>query len=131
MAGGLKVLFLIHAVVSAVSGVVLYLVPGTWAAAAGWSPFDPATTRIYGAALLAFAVSSWLAYRAARWADVRIVVLMEIAFTVLGAAGELYNVLVDGAPALAWGPAAIFVSFAIAWVFYYRREVRAARGQGG
>jgi len=114
MSGGLKVLFLIDTMVSVVSGVVMYFVPGMWATAADWVPFDPAITRIYGAALLAIAVSSWLGYRAARWAEVRTVVLMEIAFTVLGTVGELYNVLFGGGPALAWAPAVMFVSFAIA-----------------
>jgi hypothetical protein len=88
MSRGLKITFLIHAIVALVFGVVLYLQPGLWATMTKWTPFDGTMTRIYGAALLALAVSSWFGYRAARWDEVRILVLMEIALTVLSTVGD-------------------------------------------
>ncbi len=131
MSRGLRIVFLVHAIVSVISGIVMYIVPGTWASSADWAPFDPAITRIYGAALLALALSSWLGFRATSWEEVRIVVQMEIAFTVLGALGGLYEVLFADAPSSAWASVVIFVAFAIAWFFYYRREAKRGRGQSG
>jgi hypothetical protein len=119
MSRGLKITFLIHAIVALVCGVVLYLQPGLWATMTKWTPFDGTMTRIYGAALLALAVSSWFGYRAARWDEVRILVLMEIALTVLSTVGGLWGLLFRGAPAFGWVSVVIWVVFAVAWIYFY------------
>ncbi len=119
MSKGLKITFLIHAIVALVFGVVLYLQPGLWATMVKWTPFDGNMTRIYGAALLALAVSSWFGYRAARWDEVRILVLMEIALTVLSTVGGLWGLLFRGAPVFAWVSVVIWVVFAVAWIYFY------------
>ena len=119
MSRGLKITFLIHAIVALVFGVVLYLQPGLWATMTKWTPFDGTMTRIYGAALLALAVSSWFGYRAARWDEVRILVLMEIALTVLSTVGGLWGLLFRGAPAFGWVSVVIWVVFAVAWIYFY------------
>jgi hypothetical protein len=102
-------------------GLVLYLVPDTWAALVNWKPYDPAVTRIYAAALLALSVSSWLGYRAARWDEVRIVVQMEIVVTVLGGLIGLYAALLAGAPQFIWVSVVLYLGFAVAWVYFYRQ----------
>ena len=66
MPQGLKITFLIHAIVVLVFGVVMYLIPGMWATLVNWVPFDPGMPWGYGAAMLALAISSWLGYRAVR-----------------------------------------------------------------
>ena len=119
MSRGLKITFLIHAIVALVFGVVLYLQPGLWATMVKWTPFDGNMTRIYSAALLALAVSSWFGYRAARWDEVRILVLMEIALTVLSTVGGLWGLLFRGAPAFGWVSVVIWVVFAVAWIYLY------------
>jgi hypothetical protein len=121
MSRGLKTTFLAHAIVCLAFGIVLYLIPDTWAHLVNWVPFDAAVTRIYAAALLAIGVSSWLGYRAARWDEVRIVVQMEIAVTVLGGIISLYSALFAGAPLFIWVSIVIFVSFAVAWIYFYRQ----------
>jgi len=121
MSQGLKITFLIHAVVALVFGIAMYLIPGTWATLVNWVPFDSAMTRIYGAALLALAVSSWFGYRATRWEEVRIVMQMQIALPVLSALGGLYEALFAGAPSFVWVAIAIFVVFAVAWIYFYRQ----------
>ena len=119
MSRGLKITFLIHAIVSLVFGAVLYLQPALWATMVKWAPFDGAMTRSLGAALLALAVSSWFGYRAARWDEVRILVLMEIALTVLSTVGGLWGLLFRGAPAFGWVSVVIWVVFAVAWIYFY------------
>jgi hypothetical protein len=122
MSRGLKITFSIHAIVAIVFGIVLYLQPGLWATLVKWTPFDASMTRVYGAALLALAVSSWLGYRAARWEEVRILVMMEIAFTVLSTVGALWGLLFRGAPAFGWVAVVIWVAFAVAWIYFYLRR---------
>ena len=73
------------------------------------------------AALLALAISSWFGYRAARWEEVRIVVQMEAAFTVLGVVAGLYGFFVKGAPAVIWVAIVIWVAFAAAWIYFFSR----------
>ena len=119
MSRGLKITFLIHAIVALVFGLVLYLQPGLWAKIVNWAPYDAIVTRVYGAALLALAVSSWFGYRAARWDEVRILVLMEIALTVLSTIGGLWGLLFRGAPAFGWVSVLIWVAFAVAWIYFY------------
>jgi hypothetical protein len=119
MSRGLKITFLIHAIVALVFGLVLYVQPGLWAKMVNWTPYDANMTRVYGAALLALAVSSWFGNRAARWEEVRILVLMEIALTVLSTAGGLWGLLFRGAPVFGWGSVLIWVVFAVAWIYFY------------
>jgi hypothetical protein len=121
MSQGLKITFLIHAIVALVLGIVLYVIPGTSAGWVGWKPIDMNMTRFFAAALLALAVSSWFGYRAARWEEVRVVVQTEIAFTVLGAVAGLYGFFVKGAPAFIWVAIVIWVAFAAAWIYFYSR----------
>jgi hypothetical protein len=122
MSKGLKITFLIHAIVALVFGIMLYLRPGSWALLVNWAPFDGDMTRIYGAALLALAVSSWLGYRAKRWEEVRILVLMEITLTVLSTVGELWGLLFRYTPDFAWVAVVIWVAFAVAWTYFYLRQ---------
>jgi hypothetical protein len=121
MSRGLKRVFLVHTLVSFIFGVVLFVITGTWARVADWGPFDPAMTRVYGAALMAIGLSSWLGYHASRWEEVRIIVLMEIAFTVLSAVGILYELLFADAGSSAWISFLFYVGFGLVWIFYYRR----------
>jgi hypothetical protein len=119
MSKGLKITFLVHAIVALVFGIVLYLRPGSWATLVNWTTYDPSLTRVYGAALLALALSSWLGYRAARWDEVRILVLMEIALTVLSTVGGLWGLLFRSAPVFGWVSVLIWVVFALAWIYFY------------
>ena len=76
--------FLIHTVVALGFAVTWLVVPGRWAAMVNWEPFDPAITRLFGAIVLALAVSSWLAYRAKTWEAVRIKTQLEVLLTTMG-----------------------------------------------
>jgi hypothetical protein len=91
-----------------------------------WKPFDAHMTRAYGAALLALAVSSWFGYCATRWEEVRILVQMEIALTVLSTVGGLWGLIFRGAPPFGWVGIVIWVVFAVAWIyFYFKRPTQA------
>lgn len=119
MSKSINIIFLIHAIVSVCFGLWLFLAPGSYATIVNWTPYDPTITRVFGAFLLALAMSSWLGFRAKTYASVRILVQMEIAITVLAAVAGLYQVLMAEAPAFSWVCIGLFVAFAIAWIAAY------------
>lgn len=121
MSKGLKTTFLIHVFVALAFGIVMYLLPATWAELVNWTPLDENMTRLFGAALIAIGGSSWLAYRATKWDEVRIILVLEIVFTVLGALGSLYGALALSAPAFIWVAFAVFAVFGFLFSYFYAR----------
>lgn len=118
---GLQLTFLAHTVVALVFALTWLLVPARWASFVNWEPFDPAITRLFGAIVLALALSSWLAYRASTWEAVRIKTQLEVALTSLGAVTGLYEIFVGGAPTFMWAPAILLAVFAVAYIYFYRQ----------
>lgn len=110
---GLKATFLAHALISGVVGLQHLVAPRVWTDLAGMEITITVTWRVIGAAVLAFAVASWLASREDAWERVRIVVLMEIVWSILGALAIAWGILVEGAPRLEWLNVAILGFFAV------------------
>ena len=77
--------------------------------------------RLIGAAVLGITASSWFAYRAAGWERVKIVVQMEIVWTVLGTLVMLWGLIFAGLPAIGWLNTIILGGFAIAFIAFYQR----------
>ena len=116
---GLKTTFLIHFIVALLFGLSFLLIPIAVGNLYGLNVQEPDTYRLLGAAMLGFAVSSWLAYGATDWESVRIVVVMEMVWTVLGTLVMLYALLIAGFPALGWINAVVLAAFAIAFGRFY------------
>ena len=93
MSKALKSTFLVHAVFAALGGAVLLLIPGRFLVWLGWAPIDPIISRLFGAALLALAWSSFQGWRAREWGQVAILVQLEAVFTVLACVGLLRHLL--------------------------------------
>jgi hypothetical protein len=119
---GLKITFLVHAVAAGIFGLVLLLIPEMFGGMIGASIKEPSTFRLVGAALIAFAASSWFAYRATVWERVKIVVQMEIVWTILGVLATLYGLVYEGLPAGVWMNVVILGVFAVAFIFFYSRR---------
>jgi hypothetical protein len=119
---GLKLTFLIHAVVAFVVGLVFVVVPQFWATLFGQSLAELGIYRVLGAAILAFGMSSWWAYRETFWSHVKIVTEMEIGWTVLGALMTVYAVLFEGMITAGWIMALTLAVFAVVFVYFYVRE---------
>jgi hypothetical protein len=117
MSKSLRVIFLIHAIVSAVLGLLFLVIPGRFLGVFGWAPIDPIMSRLLGAALLALAWGSYRGSRAAERAQVAILVELEAVFCVLACAGLLRHLLVAGYPWYAWLLLAGFAAWAIVWVY--------------
>jgi hypothetical protein len=119
---GLKITFLVHFVVAVVFGAGFLLIPDMLTGMLGARTVEPSTFRLVGAAMLAFAASSWLAYRQPVWEKVKIVVQLEIVWTILGVLAMLYGLIFEGLPAADWMNVVILGAFAVAFIFFYSRR---------
>jgi putative effector of murein hydrolase len=118
----LKVIFLVHAVVSALLGVLFLVIPGRFLGWFGWAPIDPIISRLLGAALIALAWSSYRGWRAAERAQVAILIELEAVFCVLASLGMLRHLVMGSWPWYAWLLFAGFAGFAVAWLYALVRK---------
>jgi hypothetical protein len=118
---GLKTTFLVHFIVALIFGLIYLLIPEMWGNLISWPVTEPPIYRLLGAAILGFGTSSWLAYKETAWEKVRIVVQMEIAWTILGALVVLWGLIFAGLPAFGWVNAVILAGFAAAFSILYPR----------
>lgn len=115
---GVKFTFLLHAVIAGLVGLQHLIAPRVWTDLAGIEITETVTWRVIGAALIGFAVSSWLAYKEDAWNRVRILVIMEIVWSTLGALVIIWGILVEGLPPLEWLNVVILAGFAIAFAVF-------------
>jgi hypothetical protein len=122
ISSGLRTLFLVHFVVGLVVGLLYLFIPGMFLGWLGMTVPDDLPYRIIGAAVLAFSASSWYCYQAAEWERVKIVVLAEIAWTVLNVLVGLYSLIFAGAAAAQWINVIIMAGFAAAFAYFYTKK---------
>ena len=116
----LKYIFLIHFLVSVFYGVMMFLSPEFYQGLISWPYLDPVTGRLMGAAFLGFAFTSLFGFRAADWAEVKIVVIGEMVFTLFGAIASLWMVLVDSSiPIAGWLHVGLTGLFFILFLYAY------------
>jgi len=115
---GLRLTFLIHVVVCVIAGLFLFLIPGRFLLFVGWAPIDPIASRLLGAVMLALAWGSFRGWRAREWAEVEILVELEVIFTVLACVGLLRHLLFGWWPWMPWLIFALFALFAVAWIVF-------------
>lgn len=116
---GLSLVYLVHAIGGGIFGLAFFFIPHLWGEWVNWGSVDPTITRLYGAGLSSIAVASWLGYRAQDWSAVRILVVFDLALSVLTAMAGLYEVLVAGGPVFTWVIVGIAAFFTVAFSYYY------------
>ena len=121
---GLKMTFLVHFEVALVFGLGYLLLPGQVGSIYGLRAEPPINdiSRLLGAAMLGWALSSWMAFRALDRETVRIVVAAETVWTALGALVTLYSLLFNGFPALGWLNFLLFAAFSLVFAWYNFRK---------
>ncbi len=122
ISSGLKATFLVHAIVGFIFSLIYLLIPERLGQLINWPTQETEVYRLIGAAVLGYSFSSWLAYKVENWQNIKIIVQMEIMWTVLATLVFLYGLIFADLPIFAWVYAAIFAGFAILFtVFYYRK----------
>jgi hypothetical protein len=121
LSSGLKMTFLVHFIVAVIFGLIYLLVPEAWGRLVGWPVQEVPPYRLVGAAMLGFAASSWLSYKATNWETVKIVVQMEIVWTILGALVMLWGLLFAALPVFGWINFVLLAGFAAAFGVFYTR----------
>lgn len=118
---GLRITLLVYTIYSVVYGLLHVVSPELVGAK------DPAIERVLGAAVLAFALGSGLAYLERAWDRVMIAVLVQIAWMILYTITLAWGILVGGITAEAWPPTIIGAVFAVLFTTLYIREERVKR----
>ena len=132
----LRTTFLIHMIIATLVGAALWLIPGRTLTLIGWVPATfqlpgtdvtaPGTlfvnagmTRLFGAALLALAFSSFRGWRAHQWGEVAFLGQLEAIFCVLALVAFLAPLVLRGSRILLgpvwWANVVILAAFIIAW----------------
>ena len=114
---GLRITLLVYAIYSLVYGLIHVISPEMVGAK------DPAIERVFGAAVLAFALGAGLAYLEKEWDKVKIAVVIQVAWMILYTITMAWGILTGGIIAAAWPPTIIGAVFAILFLVFYIREV--------
>jgi len=119
---GLRTVFLIHFIVGGAFGLIYVFIPVVFGNLVNWDILEQTAYRLIGAATLGYAASSWLAYKAGTWEKVKIVVQIELIWTILGALVVLWGLLFASLPAFAWVNVFILGAFAVAFGILYSKQ---------
>ncbi len=111
--------FLIDALVAIIYGLVLLLLPEQHATLMGF-PYEEFADRYMGSLFIGFGVGNLLAYRAATWDQVELVVIMNLTFLVVGLIVALYCIAVAILPVMAFMQAGLmlFLTFLFLYSYY-------------
>jgi len=117
---GLRGTFFVHSIMMAVFAITYMFFPVLWGDITGClSNQVPQIFRLFGTAILGYAISSFLAYKATSWESVRIVTQMECIITILFPIVILLALLFWGLPAIGWLSFVVMSGFAIAFNYFY------------
>jgi hypothetical protein len=112
----LRFWFVVHFAVDLLIGVPLLLIPEMIMPRIGWSPVDPVTSRLVGAALLGIGIESLLGRNEGY--EVFVAMLnLKILWASAAVMGITLGIVNDGPP-IAWVFNLIFAGFLALWVGY-------------
>lgn len=119
---GLKYTFLVHGIMMTMFAFIYLFIPVLWGELTGClSNQVPQVFRLFGTAILGFAISSFLAFRETSWDKVKIVAQMNCIITVLFWIVILFGLFFWDLPGIAWMYFVAMSGFAIAFnVFYFK-----------
>jgi hypothetical protein len=109
-------------IIFAVMGLITLLMPQLLGTMAGVKILEPETFRTVGAAMLAFATGSALAYRQKSWEKVKIIVIMEIVFGVLAALALIWGLITGALPVSDWSNVVITGGLTVAFIVFYFKK---------
>jgi hypothetical protein len=120
----LRITFIIHVIIGFIFGLGFLMIPAYLAPMFGIAFSDP-TVRLFGAMMVAFTIGSLLCLMTKEWARVKVVVEMELVWTVLGPIVIGYHILFPPFYNYnAWINVGILLVLFFLFLISYVREVR-------
>ena len=126
VSSALRTTLLAHCLIAAVLGALYLAVPTQFGDAVGWPAAQPFDHRVIGTVFLAFAAASALASREQLWERVRVLVQLQIVWTVLASLLMLWGLLAGELPTLGWAYLVLVGGFASLFLAEYRGHTRRA-----
>jgi hypothetical protein len=117
MSQRLKLVLLIHMIVSLILGVLLFVIPGRMLESLGWAPIDPIISRILGAALLAMSWGDLRLWRGGAQPAAKLWAEVHLGFSGLGAIGVLRHLVTGRWPVMPWLVFGVLGVFAVVWLW--------------
>lgn len=118
----LRITFIIHIIIGLVFGLGFLLVPDLLYPIFEMTFVDP-NTRAFGAMILAFTIGSILALMTKEWVRVKILVEIEIVWTLVGSIVMIYHMFVPPTYGIMWwGPIAITLLLWVLFLISYLQE---------
>jgi len=120
---GLRHTFLAHSVMMAIFALNYLFTPVLWGDLTGClSNQVPQVFRLFGTAILGYAISSFLAYRESLWERVKIVAQMDCVITALFPVILVLSLLFWDLPSIGWMYVVVMLGFAVAFNYYTFRK---------
>ena len=116
-----KYIFLFVFLIQIVFGVWYFIAPESWSTLTGW-PLELGAGRVLGAAIMALALGSLLAYRAASWEQVELFVIMQILWNILGLVAMLWAYATMTLPIATWLIVGLLALVLILFIYVYYKE---------
>ncbi len=120
---GLKNTFLTHSIMMAIFALNYIFTPVWWGNLTGClSNQVPQVFRLFGTAILGYAISSFLSYRETAWEKVKIVVQMNCIITALFPIMLVLALLFWDLPSIGWMYFVVMSVFGVAFNYFYFKK---------
>ena len=120
---GLRKTFLVHSIVMLAFALNYIFTPVLWGNITGClSNQVPQVFRLFGTAILGYAVSSFLAYKGNLWENAKIVAQMNCIITALFPIMLALALLLWNLPAIGWMYFVVMLGFAVAFNYFYFKK---------
>lgn len=119
IASGLKYTFLVHAIMMTIFALTYLFIPVLWGDLTGClSNQVPQVFRLFGTAILGYAISSFFSYKENSWEKVKIVVQMNSIITILFVILLVLALTLWDLPSIGWMYVVVMSGFAIAFNYF-------------
>jgi hypothetical protein len=120
---GLKYTFLVHSIAMAIFALIYIFIPILWGDLTGClSNQVPQVFRLFGTAILGYAISSFLAYRESSYEKVKITAQMNCIITALFTIMLVLGLFFWDLPSIGWMYFVTMLGFGIVFNYFYFRK---------
>jgi hypothetical protein len=120
---GFKYAFLVHSIAMAVFALIYLFTPVLWGNLTGClSNQVPQVFRLFGTAILGFAIGSFLAFRENSWEKVKIIAQLNCIIPAMFSVILLFGIFLWGLPSIAWMYFVVMLGFSVVFNYLYFKK---------